>query len=501
MAHSGGLLSRFKRRLSKPEWAALLPAAMLVAYWAGGERGMVSFAVLVPIIAVLMPFKTNHHSSADVCRGFGTAQDILDHLDQILERRVASGQTTACFLIAFDDPDRMLWQHQPTAMAEVSRRTAERLADTTRQGDMVAVLDEKTIAVALGSVRRLDLEAAVQIASRLRKVSILPLVVAERTLHPSVSIGFCRADQSPGPDGRHLLDAARCALDEAALDGPGAIRSFQPQMTGRRADRTALRGGLEQALDAGQIRPWFQPQVCADTGRITGFEALARWHHPDRGILSPAEFLPLVEEAGLFTRLGEVILYGALSALSRWDKAGLDIAQISVNFSATELSAPNFAEHLKWELDRFNLAPARLTLEVLESVASQGGDNIIALSLAQCAKLGCGVDLDDFGTGQASIANIRRFSIRRVKIDRSFVTRVDTDPDQKQVVAAILGLCDRLGVQTVAEGVETPGEHATLAQLGCQHVQGFGIARPMAMEETFGWIERHRRGQPRLAAI
>lgn len=495
------LLSQTYGQTATADWFALLPAATLLAYWIGGERGMVVFAVLAPLAALAAVFTAGRAAPADPpSAGFGSEADVLAHLDRILADRVASGQTTACFVIAFDDPARMLWRHAARAGRDVARRTAERLADSARSGDIVVMLDDVTFALALGPVRRLDLEAAVQIASRLRAATILPLAVEGQTIHPSVSVGFCLADRAPGPTGRHLLDASRAALDEAAHQGPGAIRAFQPEMAGRRADRAALRAGLEQALDAGQIRPWFQPQICADTGRITGFEALARWHHPDRGIVSPAEFLPLVEEAGLYARLGEVILYGALSALSRWDKAGLGVPQIAVNFSATELSAPGFAERLKWELDRFDLAPSRLTLEVLETVAARTGDEMIALNLAQSAALGCGIDLDDFGTGQASIANIRRFSIRRVKIDRCFVTNVDGDPEQKRIVAAILGLCERLGVQTLAEGVETPGEHATLAQLGCQHVQGFGIARPMAMEETFTWIERHRRGLAHLDA-
>ena len=201
--------------------------------------------------------------------------------------------------------------------------------------------------------------------------------------------------------------------------GPGAIRAYSPEISQRRANRSALRDELETALDEGQIRPYFQPQISTDTGAITGFEALARWHHPTRGLISPGEFLPLIEDAGLGERLGEVILYGALAALTRWDKGGLGVPNVSVNFSAGELRDPRLADRLKWELDRFDLEPARLTVEVLETVVAETAHDVIVSNIAALARLGCGIDLDDFGTGHASITSIRRFAIRRLKIDRS----------------------------------------------------------------------------------
>ena len=157
----------------------------------------------------------------------------------------------------------------------------------------------------------------------------------------------------------------------------------------------------------------------------------------------------------------------------------MQVPTVSVNFSAAELRNPKLAEKLKWELDRFGLAPDRLTVEILETVVAETDNDVIVRNVAALAALGCGIDLDDFGTGHASITNIRRFALRRLKIDRSFVTRVDEDREQQKLVSAILSMAERLGLDTLAEGVETPGEHAMLSQLGCGHVQGFGIGRPM----------------------
>ncbi len=164
---------------------------------------------------------------------------------------------------------------------------------------------------------------------------------------------------------------------------------------------------------------------------------------------------------------------------------------VAVNFSAAELRNPKLPEKIKWELDRFDLTPDRLTVEILETVVTQTDNDVIVRNVAALAALGCGIDLDDFGTGHASITNIRRFALRRVKIDRSFVTRVDEDREQQKIVSAILSMSERLGLETLAEGVETPGEHTMLSQLGCGHVQGFGIARPMPYEDTADWMLRH----------
>jgi diguanylate cyclase len=357
---------------------------------------------------------------------------------------------------------------------------------------MVARLEGAGFAVALGAVRRLDLEICIQLAARLQSALSQPISVMANRHYLTASIGFCLAARAPQPNGEALFEAADLAAEEALRNGPGAVRAYDPAMVRRRGDREAVAVELEKALNEGQIKAHFQPQMSTDTGEISGFEALARWLHPTRGMIPPSEFLPAVEQAGLSDRLTEVMLYQALSALSVWDKAGLKIPSVAVNFSKSELRSPGLAERLKWELDRFELEPARLTVEILETVAGETDNDVVIANIAAIGKLGCGVDLDDFGTGSGSILSLRRFAIKRIKIDRSFVTRVDEDRDQQRVVAAILSMADQMGMATLGEGVETPGEHAMLAQLGCTDVQGFGIARPMALEDTLDWVARHR---------
>jgi EAL domain-containing protein (putative c-di-GMP-specific phosphodiesterase class I) len=256
--------------------------------------------------------------------------------------------------------------------------------------------------------------------------------------------------------------------------------------------RSELREDAAAALENGQIQPWFQPQISTDTGRVTGFEALARWTHPVHGPIPPDQFLPVMENAGLLERLGEVMLYHALTALKAWDCAGVHVPRVGVNFASAELHNPRLVDKIRWELDRFDLTPDRLSVEILESVVTDAPDDVVVQNIAGLAKLGCRIDLDDFGTGHASIASMRRFTVSRIKIDRSFVMKSDQDPNQQKLIGAILTMAERLEIETLAEGVETVGEHALLAQLGCDHVQGFGIARPMPFDETLDWISGHQ---------
>jgi EAL domain-containing protein (putative c-di-GMP-specific phosphodiesterase class I) len=199
-----------------------------------------------------------------------------------------------------------------------------------------------------------------------------------------------------------------------------------------------------------------------------------------------------METAGLLGRLAEVMMYHTFAALKAWDGAGADVPQVGVNFTSSELSDPKLTDKIKWELDRFDLTPDRLVVEILETVVASAPDDLITRNINALGAMGCRIDLDDFGTGHASITSIRRFAVTRIKIDRSFVMKADRDPEQQRMISAILTMAERLEVETLAEGVETVGEHVLLAQLGCNHVQGYGIARPMPFDQTLDWISRHK---------
>ena len=491
--------------LRRPELMVFLPAVTLAAFWFGGEETLILTALGAPLIFALAgAFRFDAAQPPplpDGLTGLALRPQLIAEMGRVLADTSGSGRTTGCLVLRLDDLATLHERHGRAAATEVLASTSERLCSALREGDLVARLDDGGFAVALAPRRRIDLETMVQLAARLQAAVSPPIMLDGARLYATASVGFCLGAQLPAATGAMLLEAAELAADHAMRHGPGAIRAYAADLARRRREQDSFRHVLELALDEGQIRPHFQPQISTDTGQISGFEALARWHHPERGILTPGEFLPALEDAGLGERLGEVMLQATLRALKEWDASALNIPAVGVNFSSGELRNPRLAEKLQWELDRFGLTPERLAVEVLETVVAHTDNDMVVHTIAPLARLGCKIDLDDFGTGHASIGNIRRFSVRRIKIDRSFVTHIDTDRDQQNMVAAILSMAERLGLETLAEGVETAGEHAMLAQLGCHQVQGFWIGRPMPFEAVRPWIEARRQNLTPLPRI
>lgn len=485
-------------QLRRSELMVFLPAATLAAFWLGGEAMLILAALGLPMIFVMAGAFRFRAGPAPV-DGLLLRPQVIARMDEAMAWD--GPDRVACLVVQFDDMARLVDRHGRTAQAEVLHQAADRISSALRPTDRIATLEGGGFAIALVTARRADLESCVQIAARLQSAVAAPFSVGGLGLSVTCSVGLCPGGRSPAPRAQALLDAAQIAADEALAAGPNAIRVFAPEMAARRSARIDERQVLEAALDEGQIRAHFQPQLSTDTGAVSGFEALARWHHPRRGLLSPADFLPAIEAAGLSERLHEVMLYQCLTALRRWDQAGLAVPSVAINASITVLRDPLVAEKLKWELDRFGLTADRLGIEVLESVFAETDDDALVANIAALARLGCGLDLDDFGTGHSSITSIRRFSIRRIKIDRSFVSRADEDADQRRMLAAILSMAEQLGVETLAEGVESAAVHALCAQLGCRHVQGFAIARPMPLEETLDWLQGHAQRRAPLPRI
>ena len=469
----------------RAEFLAFLPALTLGGFWVGGEGALVMIALGLPFLMAVSGLIVD---PPDRSGAVPDASKVISTIDAVLAGQDEAGRTTGCFVVQFDDTPLLLDRPGRVTQSAILGCCIDRLKGAMRIGDVMTRLEDGGLAVVLAPVHRLDLETMVQIAGRIQAVVHQPINLREGTVHVTCCIGFCHGRRAPHPTGRSLLDAAQIAADEAKRCGPGALRAFSADMAKTRANRDALRNGMEQALLEGQIRPHFQPQLSTDTGAVSGMEALARWYHPERGCLAPGEFLPAIEGTGLSGRLCTAMVTQALSALVEWDRAGFAVPTVSVNFSAMELADSQLPDRLKWELDRFTLTADRLTIEVLETVVAAADNDLLADNIAAIAALGCGVDLDDFGTGNASITTIRRFALRRLKIDRSFVAGVDEDREQQKLVGAILILAERLGLETLGEGVETPAEHAMLAQLGCAHVQGYAIARPMPAEEVIEWL-------------
>jgi len=481
---------------------SFLPLFILIAWWSGHAAVLFVVSFMFPLLLALQellrpvraaratpPATTEAPQGAG--RGLPGRQAALAHLDALLAGARNSGQVTALLLIDIDGFRHVGLCHGAGTADAALAALAARLGETLRRDDMLASLGGDRFAVIMGPVRRADFASALALAQRVCAAAGRPIAIGGASLRLSASTGICLMGRAPEEGAAAMLAAAEAALAEAKAAGAGSIRSFSPRMRRAALRLRSLTPEVDAAVAGGQIRPWFQPQVCTDTGEVTGFEALARWDHPERGVLAPAEFLPAAAAAGATLRIGETILAQALAGLRAWERAGHAIPAVGVNFATAELRDPGLCERLKWETDRFDLTPDRLRIEVTETVLGRNADPRVMENLRGLAGHGFGLDLDDFGTGHASVANLGRYGVRRIKLDRSLVAGVEERPAQQRLVTAVLRMAESLDLETVAEGVETMAEQAILAQLGCRHIQGFGAAPPLPLDETLAWLARH----------
>jgi predicted signal transduction protein with EAL and GGDEF domain len=295
----------------------------------------------------------------------------------------------------------------------------------------------------------------------------IPFEVAGHQIVIGTSIGIALAPQD-GLDADQLLRCADMALYRAKQDGRGVYRMFQAEMDAEMQARRLLELDLRQALPTGQLEVFYQPQVDLRAGAMTGVEALLRWRHPQRGLVSPAQFIPLAEEIGLIVPIGEWVLREACRTVASWPG---DL-RAAVNLSAVQFKSRNFVAVVEQALHDAGLPPDRLELEITETVMLNDTDTTVA-TLNQLRNLGVRIAMDDFGTGYSSLSYLRRFPFDRIKIDQSFVRDMPSKPDCSAIVRAVASLGRELGMATTAEGVETWEQLDLLVSAGCSEIQGY----------------------------
>lgn len=374
------------------------------------------------------------------------------------------------------------------ACDEILRLASRRILASLRTGDFAAYLGQDNFVVVAGDL--LHANDASTIAGRVQDALTKPFVLQEGARQITCSIGITLlSDDVPDPE--QLLVNATIALAQAQDVGAGNVRYFSNSLREEVDRRAALYSELLAGLERGEFLAFFQPQMSIETGAFTGFEALTRWEHPARGLLAPPDFLDFAEETGLTARLGELMLTRTLEALVAWDAAGLVVPRVGVNFALAQLRDPRLVEKIKWETERFNIDPSRLAIEVLETVLIKSDTDIVVRNLRGLVSAGFRIELDDFGTGHASISNLRRFMVERIKIDRSFIAGIESSKEQQQLTASMIGMANALGISTLAEGVESEAAVAMLRRLGCDEFQGFFAARAMPFSESLAWLPRH----------
>jgi diguanylate cyclase (GGDEF)-like protein/PAS domain S-box-containing protein len=363
-------------------------------------------------------------------------------------------------------------------LIEVSRR----IQDHVRPGDVVARLGGDEFAVL---VRQVDEESGVTVlAERLQEVLKQPLLIGGVSVTTSASIGitYSRLGYRAPED---MLRDADIAMYRAKAAGKARFAVFDANLHSEATDRLGLEADLRQALADGGLAVHYQPLFNLDSGRLRGFEALARWAHPTRGDISPVTFIPIAEETGLIIELTDMVMSRACRQLQLWQSRdpALRKLKMQVNISSNDLAHGALAERVERALRSAHLQPRDLTLELTENILMQRVEGVMP-TLEALRRIGIGLAIDDFGTGYSSLSYLSRLPIDSLKIDRSFVHGMREGSNNSEIVRAIVSLGASLGKVVVAEGIETQSQFAQLRELGCENGQGFHLSRPLAPTEV-----------------
>ncbi len=315
-----------------------------------------------------------------------------------------------------------------------------------------------------------------------------PFIYQGKECNIGGSVGIARGTKADGIALDSCLNNADLALYTAKNTGRGTYSFFTPKLRTQYEQIEELQSDIREGLQNGQFEPYFQPQVEGRSGKLVGLEALARWHHPTRGLLTPFHFLDAADEAGLLEQLDRLIMEQTFNAMRGWLDRELRIPQISINLTAARLLEVNLVDSLIFAADKADIDPTVIGVEILESVMIDNNSSQMIRNIENLSDAGFMVELDDFGTGHASISNLRNFKVDRIKIDRSFVKDVHLYSELAKITSAMIGLAHSLRIDALAEGVETPEERLVLNALGCDHIQGFGVSRPMPASDIPNWI-------------
>ncbi|MCB5174145.1 putative bifunctional diguanylate cyclase/phosphodiesterase [Microvirga lenta] len=352
---------------------------------------------------------------------------------------------------------------------------ADRLRGCLGTGDIAARLGGDEFAILQQPIE--SMESCAAQASRIVEELSAPYVIDGHEIVIGTSIGIAAAGNGiVTPD--QLLKHADLALYEAKSQGRGTFRYFEPEMEVRLHARRILEVDLRRALAHDEFELFYQPQINIETEEISGFEALLRWHHPLRGMISPAEFIPIAEDIGLISPLGEWVLNQACAEASKWPRD----MKVAVNLSPLQFRSRSLVQSVSGALARTGLSPDRLELEITESSLLQENEATLAV-LYQLRRLGVRIAMDDFGTGYSSVGYLRGFPFDKIKIDQSFVRDIPSQADSFVIVQSIASLGAGLRMSTVAEGVETEDQFRQIRAAGCTEAQGYYFGRPKPARE------------------
>jgi diguanylate cyclase (GGDEF)-like protein len=430
----------------------------------------------------------HHQARHDALTGLPNRASFLERLDEMIKSAKRTGEKCALLCLDLDGfkniNDSLGHVIGDELLKDVSKRILERLRET----DITARIGGDAFMVALSKISiEHGAERIVNAAEKIRgSISSENFSIDGHNLSITISIGIA-VYPDDGADVVELLMGADAALHHAKNMGRNNFQFHTADMNARALEMLLMERDLRRALEEKQFLLHYQPQVDINTGQITGVEALIRWQHPERGLVSPAQFISIAEERGLIVPIGEWVLREACRQNKAWQDAGLPSITIAVNLSALQFQQTNLSQMVTRILQESSLAPECLELELTESMIMRDAEKTIA-TMHALKEVGVKLSLDDFGTGYSSLSQLKRLPLDKLKIDQSFVSGLPHDPDDSAISTAIISMGKALKLKVIAEGVETAGQLAALRSTSCDETQGYLVARPLAPADFFRFV-------------
>ena len=448
------------------------------------DGGRVGFGIDVTELRVRQD-KLKQAALTDPLTGLANRRGLSEYLENIA-RQADESTRVAIMHVDLDKFKSVNDAVGHDAGDHVLRHCARILTEATREVDLVARVGGDEFVVICDCINS-DANVAL-LADRLVSRLSAPIPFDNRTCHVGASIGVAFWSPLGDRDVKGSLTDADIALQQSKTTGRGRYHFFEDEMRNRALLSAELAQEIYDGLNRDEFQPHVQPQFDISGKRIIGFESLIRWNHPTRGLLGPADFLFAAEEASLVDNLDQRMLEKSCEIVRNLVRAGVESPKISVNMSSPRLGDPAIVDRFRRTLDAHGVKPDQIVLEILESTLLDDRSAHVVENVHRLADAGFSVELDDFGTGHAAIANLRKYPIERIKIDRSLIAGIDRDPELVMITSAITNLAKSLGLKVLAEGVETPGELEAIRQIGCTDVQGYLFARPMSVDALVDWL-------------
>jgi diguanylate cyclase (GGDEF)-like protein/PAS domain S-box-containing protein len=430
-----------------------------------------------------------HLAHYDVLTNLPNRALFYDRLKQALAQAKRNEWIVA---VMFIDLDRFKGVNDTMGHAvgdQLLRQVSSRLSRSVRAGDTVGRLGGDEFAIVMSGLTCAN--DANLVAQKIMTTFNAPFTLEDTDTYVTASIGITLyPDDGTGHD--MLIKNADAAMYRAKDAGRNSYRFYTPEMNARALEILSVQNSLRRALDRDEFLLYYQPKASLADGSIVGVEALLRWRHPRRGLVSPAEFIPVLEETGLIVQVGQWVIGTACAQINAWRRAGIEPVPVAVNLSARQFQSVDLSDSIIAALENWGVEPRLIELEITESSLMRNADGAV-VTLERLRSYGLKVSIDDFGTGYSSLAYLKRFPLHALKIDRSFVSDISSVSDDAPIIRAVISMAHSLGLRVVAEGVETETQLSFLAAHGCDEIQGYYFSRPVAAEDCAILLKERRR--------